>query len=49
MKESGFKGYVCEDHVPIMENDSKFGHRARAYEIGKLQGLISMMDYDDEK
>ena len=49
LKESGFKGYVCEDHVPIMENDSKFGHRARAYEIGKLQGLISMMDYDDEK
>ncbi len=49
LKESGFEGYVCEDHVPIMDNDSAFGHRARAYEIGKLQGLIRMMEYDDEK
>lgn len=49
LRKSGFEGYVCEDHVPIMDHDSPFGHRARAYEIGKLQGMISMMDYDDKK
>ncbi len=42
----GFRGYICEDHVPHVEGDSAFGHRARAYEIGKLQGMIAMMEHD---
>lgn len=49
LKDSGFKGYICEDHVPIMDGDTSYGHRARAYEIGKMQGLISMMEYLDKQ
>lgn len=43
--ESGFSGFICDDHVPIMDGDTEYGHRARAYEIGKLQGMLAMMDY----
>ena len=45
LAESGFSGYICDDHVPIMDGDSEYGHRARAYEIGKMQGMLAMMEY----
>lgn len=37
---SGFDGFILDDHVPMMTNDSLWGHRARAHAIGYLQGLI---------
>lgn len=40
-----FDGYIMDDHVPKIVNDSPYGHRARAYELGKLQGLIAMYEY----
>ena len=48
LNDNGFSGFICDDHVPIVEGDTEYGHRARAYEIGKLQGLIAMMEYDEK-
>ncbi len=42
----GFSGFICDDHVPMVEGDTKYGHRARGYEIGKMQGMLAMMEYD---
>jgi mannonate dehydratase len=38
--KSGFDGFILDDHVPAMTNDSLWGHRARAHAIGYLQGLL---------
>ncbi len=46
--ECGFDGFLSEDHVPKMDYDSAYGHRARAHEIGYMKGLIDMLNYDDE-
>ena len=37
----GFRGWLQDDHVPIMVNDTAYGHRSRAYEIGYMQGILS--------
>lgn len=37
----GFDGFVMDDHVPEIDNDSPYHHRARAYAIGYLQALIA--------
>lgn len=49
LAECGFSGFICDDHVPIMDGDSEYGHRARAYEIGKMQGMLAMMNYLDRR
>ena len=36
----GFDGWLQDDHVPFMSDDTRYGHRARAYEIGYIQGLL---------
>jgi mannonate dehydratase len=40
LREVGFQGVMIVDHVPRVEGDSKWGHRARANAIGYLQGLV---------
>lgn len=44
LKQSGFRGLLFDDHVPEIVNDTPYGHRARSYAIGYLQGLLEMMD-----
>lgn len=44
MKDCGFDGYVMDDHVPAIVNDTPWGHRARAHETGYIQGMIKMME-----
>ena len=39
----GFDGWLQDDHVPQMVEDTRYGHRARAYEIGYLQGILSTL------
>lgn len=43
LDEVGFQGWLQDDHVPSMSFDSAYGHRARAYEIGKMQGILSTL------
>lgn len=43
LNESGFDGWLQDDHVPFMSEDTKYGHRARAYEIGKMQGILAAL------
>lgn len=40
----GFSGWLQDDHVPFMTEDTSYGHRARAHEIGYLQGILSTLD-----
>ena len=44
LKKNGFNGFILDDHVPKMVNDSPWGHRARAHAIGYIQGLINMAE-----
>jgi len=40
LKKSGFTGFLLDDHVPHMVDDSPYGHRGRAHAIGYMQGLL---------
>jgi mannonate dehydratase len=40
----GFEGWLQDDHVPFMTDDTSYGHRARAHEIGYMQGILSILD-----
>jgi mannonate dehydratase len=44
LRRSGFDGFLLDDHVPIMDGDTPWGHRARAHAIGYMQGLLNMLD-----
>jgi mannonate dehydratase len=44
LKRNGFTGFLLDDHVPTLDDDSEWGHRGRAYEIGYMQGLLNMME-----
>lgn len=37
---SGFDGFMLDDHVPRLVDDTPFAHRGRAHAIGYLQGLL---------
>ena len=45
LKRSGFTGFLLDDHVPIMDGDTDWGHRGRAHAIGYMQGLLRMMEH----
>lgn len=44
LEKVGYDGILMEDHVPKMYNDTVYGHRARAHEIGYIKGMLRMMD-----
>ena len=39
---TGFDGFLLDDHVPKMDDDTDWNHRGRAHAIGYMQGLIRM-------
>ena len=43
LKETGFSGFMIDDHVPIMSGDSDWGHRGRAHAIGYMQALLEVL------
>jgi mannonate dehydratase len=47
LKRSGFKGFLLDDHVPRMVNDSAWGHRGRAYAIGYLMAMVEAVNAMD--
>jgi mannonate dehydratase len=45
LKQSGFDGFLLDDHVPQMVNDSAYGHRGRAHAIGYMQGVLNTLAF----
>ncbi|MDQ2783784.1 MAG: mannonate dehydratase, partial [Chloroflexota bacterium] len=43
LKQSGFTGFLLDDHVPQMVEDTPYGHRGRAHAIGYMQGLLDAL------
>jgi len=44
LKRVGFDGFLLDDHVPHMDDDTSWQHRGRAHAIGYMQGLLRMME-----
>ena len=44
LKKTGFTGFLLDDHVPHMDDDTEWNHRGRAHAIGYMQGLLRMGD-----
>lgn len=42
--DAGFDGVVIPDHVPEVEDDTDWGHRARGFTAGYLRGLVKAVD-----
>jgi len=40
LRDVGFRGFIIDDHVPLMVNDTPWGHRGRAWSTGYLQALL---------
>ncbi|MGI8880008.1 MAG: mannonate dehydratase [Jatrophihabitans sp.] len=40
----GFDGWLQDDHVPNMTDDTRYGHRSRAHAIGYIQGVLAALD-----
>lgn len=45
LKRNGFTGFLLDDHVPHIVDDTPWGHRSRAHAIGYIQGLMRMMEH----
>jgi mannonate dehydratase len=44
LQDVGFDGVLLADHVPRMEGDTQWGHRARAFTAGYVRALISAVE-----
>jgi mannonate dehydratase len=44
LHRSGFTGFLLDDHVPHMVDDTPWAHRGRAHAIGYMQGLLRMLE-----
>ncbi|MDR3473459.1 MAG: mannonate dehydratase [Devosia sp.] len=44
LKKSGFNGFLLDDHVPHMDDDTDWNHRGRAHAIGFMQGLLRTLE-----
>ena len=40
LRDVGFDGALLPDHVPRMEGDSQWGHRANAFTAGYIRGML---------
>lgn len=40
LTEVGFRGFIIDDHVPHMIDDTTWGHRGRAHATGYIQALV---------
>jgi mannonate dehydratase len=49
LARNGFDGFLLDDHVPHMDGDTEWNHRARAHAIGYMQGLINALELGDER
>jgi mannonate dehydratase len=45
LKRNGFTGFMLDDHVPHIVDDTPWCHRGRAHAIGYMQGMMQMMEH----
>lgn len=41
LHEVGFQGFIIDDHVPQLAEDTAWGHRGRAHATGYIQALVA--------
>jgi mannonate dehydratase len=44
LRRVGFTGFLLDDHVPHVIDDTPWAHRGRAHAVGYIQGLMAMME-----
>jgi mannonate dehydratase len=44
LKEVDFHGFIIDDHVPRMVNDSPWGHRGRAFATGYIKAMVDVVN-----
>ena len=44
LKEIGFSGFIIDDHVPQLVDDTTWGHRGRAHATGYIQALVAAVN-----
>lgn len=44
LREVGFRGFIIDDHVPRMVDDTPWAHRGRAWSTGYIAGLIAAVN-----
>ena len=44
LKEVGFDGFIIDDHVPEMLDDSDWRHRGHAYSTGYIMALVDAVN-----
>jgi mannonate dehydratase len=44
LKEVGFSGFIIDDHVPHLVDDTDWGHRGRAHATGYIQALVAAVN-----
>ena len=44
LKEVGFRGFIIDDHVPFLVNDSPWSHRGRAFATGYIKALVDVVN-----
>jgi mannonate dehydratase len=49
LSDTGFDGFLLDDHVPTMTGDTPWGHRSRGYVVGYLQGMIRMLEHERQR
>ena len=47
LRDVGFDGVMVPDHVPRVEGDTEWGHRARAHAVAYLNGLLACAGRSD--
>ncbi len=47
--EVGYDGVLVPDHVPHSDLDTPYGHRARAFCLGYIRGLIQMVESEGQR
>jgi mannonate dehydratase len=44
LKGVGFGGFIIDDHVPQLVDDTSWGHRGRAHATGYIQALVAAVN-----
>jgi mannonate dehydratase len=44
LKQVGFNGFIIDDHVPHMVDDTPWGHRGRAWSTGYIKALVDAVN-----
>jgi len=49
LRDAGFEGFVIDDHVPHLADDTVWGHRSRAYATGYIAGILRALGAETGK